>query len=39
MPKPQLVGNVPKERIAPCKLTFTMGGFDCFVPATIKQYE
>ena len=39
MPKPQLVGNVPKERIAPCKLTFTMGGFDCFVPASIKQYE
>ena len=39
MPKPQLVGNVPKERIAACKLPFTMTGVDCFVPVTIKQYK
>ena len=39
MPKPQLVGNLPKERIAVFKTPFTITGVDCFGPDTIKQYK
>ena len=39
MPKPQLMGNLPKERIAVFKPPFTITGVDCFGPVTIKQYK
>ena len=39
MPKPQLVGNLPRERIAVFKTPFTITGVDCFGPDTIKQYK
>ena len=31
--------NLPKERIAAFKPTFTITGVDCFGPVTIKQYK
>ena len=39
VPKPQLMGNLPKERIAVFKPPFTITGVDCFGPVTIKQYK
>ena len=39
IPKPQLMWNLPKERIAAFKPTFTITGVDCFGPVTIKQYK
>ena len=39
MPKPQLMGNLPKERIGVFKPPFTITGVDCFGPVTIKQYK
>ena len=38
MPKLQLMGNLPKERIAVFKPA-THTGVDCFGPVTIKQYK
>ena len=39
MPKPQVMGNLPKERIAVFKPPFTITGVDCSGPVTIKQYK
>ena len=39
MSKPQLMGNLTKERIAVFRPPFTITGFDCFGPVTIKQYK
>ena len=39
MSKPQLVGNLPNERIAIFKPPFTITEVDCFEPVTIKQYK
>ena len=38
-PKPQYMGDLPKERIAVFKPPFTISGVDCFGPMTIKQYK
>ena len=39
MPKSQLMGNLPKERITVFKPPFTITGVDCFGPVAIKQYQ
>ena len=39
IPKPQLMRNLPKERIGVFKPPFTITGVDCFGPVTIKQYK
>ena len=41
MPKPQLMGNLSKERIAIFNPPppFIITGVDCFGPVTIKQYK
>lgn len=39
MPKPQLMENLPKERIAAFKPAFTITRVGCFGPVTIKQNE
>lgn len=38
-PKPQFMGDLPKERIAVFKPPFTISGVDCFGPIIIKQYK
>ena len=39
MPKPQLIGNLRKERIAVFKPPFTITGVNCIGPVPIKQYK
>ena len=39
MPKPQLMGNLPKEIITVFKPPFTITEIDCFGPVNIRQYK